>query len=956
MFTNIKYNGMAWTIRSEYLTPIMNEFVKKLDSLTTTSCRHGMTLKGKDVIAGYDVTTPPLPPPSAPPCEGGGGVRILRSTIRRTTLSVPSAGVSDSAPFVNGLSSSGAKEQRVVVKRYHIRRKLKKGIKYLFRRACAKTEWDMMNALLDRGISTCIPLAYGEKRRWGFLLDESLIVREIPDCLTLQAYIKRHYSGTLSKDKILRKRELLRKLANFISHIHEKNIEHRDFHRGNILVTEGDSGEPVFYLIDLHKARVCRRLSLQHRVDNFATILTTRRRRFSKTDCLRLIKHYVEHSNLPTTLKEKKGFKSFASKIFKRVASEQVKRFKKTAKLCLRTGDTFASFIGKDVRIYYRKEYKLANILDLLKRIGRHPENLQNQHIITTTPPSPSTSGIPSPLAKDTSGGQGGDKRGDDVRIIKSNKARTTLSAPFANGQRVIVKRYNIRGWLEKIKYLFIPSRARVEWRMMNALLARGVSAPEPLAYGERRRCGFLLDESLVVKEIPDCISFQDYIKRYCSGTLTKDKVLRKRALLEKLAKFIHYIHENNINHRDSHGDNILVTETDSDEPVFHLIDLHRARVCKKLPLRCRVDNLAKIIDIDTPQRMLSKTDCLRLVRYYNNFHDKKEFKRFASKVLKRARVIRSKRIKSSTRWCLKLSDVFAVYKTKGIRIYYRKEYKLTDILNLLGRIETLRSAQGDMFHNGQCHVLKRSSKSVVFLEEIPFMGVPRKVVIKYNFYRGFFDMLKKTFLGTRSRRAWIAANALIIRGIPTPQPIALIEKKFFGFARDNYLLTEYINGALRVNDYVLKHFNNELNPPEPPLLKGARGIKKKRLFIEELARLFRYFHNTGLYHCDLCGVNILVKEGQEGNWEMFIIDLDSVSLWKRLTLRRRLENFSQISRGLAYITNTDRMRFFKTYFGGLPPKARKYARKITKRIETRRLRKLREHRRKHSHLVHVAQ
>ncbi|HLG30091.1 MAG TPA: lipopolysaccharide kinase InaA family protein, partial [Candidatus Brocadiales bacterium] len=201
---------------------------------------------------------------------------------------------------------------------------------------------------------------------------------------------------------------------------------------------------------------------------------------------------------------------------------------------------------------------------------------------------------------------------GDGIRIIKSNRARTTLSTPFINGQRVIVKRYHSKGWFERIKYFFRPSRAKAEWDTMNALLDKGISTCVPLAYGERRRWGFLLDGSLIVKEIPDCLSFQAYIKRHCSGIQSKDKILLKRELLKKLANFIRHIHEKHIDHGDFHGDNILVTEIDSDNPGFHLIDLHKARICRRLSLLRRVDNLAHIIDIDTPVRLLSKTDCLR--------------------------------------------------------------------------------------------------------------------------------------------------------------------------------------------------------------------------------------------------------------------------------------------------------------------------------------------------------
>ncbi len=532
---------------------------------------------------------------------------------------------------------------------------------------------------------------------------------------------------------------------------------------------------------------------------------------------------------------------------------------------------------------------------------------------------------------------------GDGIRIIKSNRARTTLSTPFINGQRVIVKRYHSKGWFERIKYLFRPSRAKAEWDTMNALLDKGISTCVPLAYGERRRWGFLLDGSLIVKEIPDCLSFQAYIKRHCSGIQSKDKILLKRELLKKLANFIRDIHEKKIEHRDFHGGNILVTETDSGDPVFYLIDLHKARVCKRLSLRRKINNLA--LQCDIPGFPFSRTDCLRLIKYYNNFHDKKDFKSFALKALKRTEILKNKRLKSTTRWCLKSSNVFAVYKAKGVRIYYRKEYKIADILDLLRRVGNY--SEGFRRHNsitttpqsppsqggdkGEVkQILKRSSKSVVFLEEIPFGGVPKKVVVKYNFCRSFFDMLKKTFLDTRCRRAWIASNGLAVRGIPTPQAIALIEKKSFGFTRDNLLLTEYVDGLLSVNDYISKYFNNDLN-------------KKKKLFIEELARLVRLFHDTGIYHGDLSGRNILVKEGSASggeNWEMFITDLDAVSLWKKLTLKRQLKNLAQINDCPDCITNADRMRLFKTYFRRLPPKAHEYVRKIVDLTMARRLRR----------------
>lgn len=282
--------------------------------------------------------------------------------------------------------------------------------------------------------------------------------------------------------------------------------------------------------------------------------------------------------------------------------------------------------------------------------------------------------------------------------------------------------------------------------------------------------------------------------------------------------------------------------------------------------------------------------------------------------------------LRINTEWRLRLSDTFAVYKAKGVRIYYRKEYKIADILDLFKRVENYQEKE-------LCHMVRYSKKSVVFLDEIPFWGIPKKVVIKHILYRSFFDMLGKTFFGTRGERALVAANTLVAMGFATPQPIALIEKKSFGFVRDNFVVTEYIDKTFNVRDYLLNHFNSELNPEK---------IGRKKLFIEELAKLVRLFHDTGLHHCDLSGGNILIREVQHGNWEMFIIDLDSVSLWKKLTLKRRLRNLSQINDYFRHMTNADKMRFFKTYFGSLPPKAHEYVRWIFERSERRRLRRLR--------------
>ncbi|MGR3309412.1 MAG: lipopolysaccharide kinase InaA family protein [Candidatus Brocadiales bacterium] len=591
----------------------------------------------------------------------------------------------------------------------------------------------------------------------------------------------------------------------------------------------------------------------------------------------------------------------------------------------------FAVYKEKGVKIYYRKEYKLADILNLLKKVTNCPENAQ-RHVL---------------------------------RLKRSSKAIVFLEEIPFNGvpKKVVVKRisyrsvffFDLRGIRFMLRKTFLGARGRRAWVAGNGLIARGIPTPQPIALIEKKFLGFTRDNILLTEYIDNTLSVDDHVSKYFNNGLNLGVMKKKRLFIEELARFVRVFHNTGIYHGDLSGRNILVKEEQRGNWEMFIIDLDAVSLWKKLTLRRRLQDLARI---NVCPNCITNTDRMRFFKAY--FHGRPpKAHEYVRRIFELAGVIGRRRFRRRRRKsnCL---NVFAVYKAKGVKIYYRKEYKLTDILDLLKRVtnypenvqrhgivtttpHTPPSPPSEGGDNGEVkHVLKRSSKAEVLLEEIPFNGAPKKVVVKHIFCRrNFFDMLKKTLLGTKGKRAWVAGNGLLAKGIATPQPIALIEKKSFGLTGEDFLLTRYINGTLSVNDYVSKYFSRDaMLCVSTPLVKGARGIKDKRVFIEELARFVRSFHDTGFYHCDLSGVNILVKEGRQGKRKMFIIDLNSVSLWKKLTLKRRLKNLSQINGRLNGITNTDRMRFFKTYFRGIPFKAHEYIRGIAKHRETRRLRK----------------
>jgi serine/threonine protein kinase len=123
----------------------------------------------------------------------------------------------------------------------------------------------------------------------------------------------------------------------------------------------------------------------------------------------------------------------------------------------------------------------------------------------------------------------------------------------------------------------------------------------------------------------------------------------------------------------------------------------------------------------------------------------------------------------------------------------------------------------------------------------------------------------------------------------------------------------------VRLDEFLLdKYFriSSRLTHPE---------IADKREFIRLGARALREFHSKKIYHKDLSPKNLLVNTMPNGKLRFYCVDSDSVQFPLRLSLRRRIKNLAQLNGVPTCITTTDKIRFYKEYFGllELTPKHR---------------------------------
>jgi len=77
-------------------------------------------------------------------------------------------------------------------------------------------------------------------------------------------------------------------------------------------------------------------------------------------------------------------------------------------------------------------------------------------------------------------------------------------------------------------------------------------------------------------------------------------------------------------------------------------------------------------------------------------------------------------------------------------------------------------------------------------------------VVKRYNI-KNFRHRLRRFFRATRATHSWQSAHLLLLLGIATPKPVAMLERRFGYFRGRAYFIYEYIDGP-----DVIDFFNND--------------------------------------------------------------------------------------------------------------------------------------------------
>lgn len=395
-------------------------------------------------------------------------------------------------------------------------------------------------------------LAFGTQTRFGILRRDILLTWEVRDAQNLRRFVKTEYPRLPFRLK----RDLIEKFAGFIRKLHDKGVEHRDLHIGNILLRSASSEEP-FILLDADRIR------LNTQFPNQAIHEPSHRQGPGSG-------HTFRH---PASTRMVSRFRCILETLFRRAVPgkgglSSRAHLRNLALLFL----NFWSLSSRGERMrfarYYRldlKNPKTRLFLDRLEQAtleiaGNVWEGKARRCLFSNTrfqcyraPPfrvlrvnQPGAESLSRALLPDP------DRFFETGSVLKKGRTTQTSRVEFADGV-YFLKRYNCKGWFYSLRNAFRRSRAVRSWHAAWELRERGVPVPEPILCLEERRFRLLKRSYLLSEFVEDA--------RTLASVWPELQSEARRDLLSRLAIVLGRMHRAGAIHGDLKWSNILVSQ-----------------------------------------------------------------------------------------------------------------------------------------------------------------------------------------------------------------------------------------------------------------------------------------------------------------------------------------------------------------------------------------------------------
>ena len=466
-----------------------------------------------------------------------------------------------------------------------------------------KKEWFNAHKLLNNQVLTAEPLAVGEKKRHGLRKDYYLILKAIPNSITVRELLVEIQQSSASYPQVS-KNALLREIIFYVRKIHDHGIFHGDLHIKNILVNIDNA--TLFYIIDLEQVKYRRVLPLSLRILDVSRLLYSIMDICTNEEITELIDLYKTFAtplqtgnskyfpsqritrNVPFFSGVKNVFSSenhasiykdseiFHQAVFKKIYWIRYKLWCGRTRKCMKR-DKVTSHNNYIVNM--RNEWDIKTLIGLI-----------NEHILSL-------------------------KEGrDNILKVSSKIGITSVPLSTESTKRVCIKEYKYLSFSKQLLYSFHNSPARRAWFAAHGLMALNFQVPEPIALCEEKRFGILKKSFIIMEDASAFLPCNKYVIEKFGDPHDEVIYRRKQRFVSCLAESFRQLHDSGVYHGDLKANNIIVMESNDTWNFFYL-DLDRVWFKKWLTLRKKIKNLSQL-NASLPH-CITYTDRLRFYRTY---------------------------------------------------------------------------------------------------------------------------------------------------------------------------------------------------------------------------------------------------------------------------------------------------------------------------------------------------
>lgn len=483
------------------------------------------------------------------------------------------------------------------------------------------------------------------------------------------------------------------------------------------------------------------------------------------------------------------------------------------------------------------------------------------------------------------------------IELIKDAPHRSVFRVALDRGA-VFIKHYPTRDWRARLRRLFQPTKARREWRRTLDATALHLPAVEPLALGEAADH----QSYLITNEWGGATSLDRYLLTKADTWRDSSNAPARRRMIQCLAKFVARLHEAGLHHRDLYAGNLMIRERAPGMTWdLALIDLYAVTFGAPLDLPATIQSLSLFGNWLWPRT--TPADRLRFWRSYVAARPDlpRHFPRGDSTTVHRIETAVWRRhlyiLRQRSRRCIEANREFHQRRLGDLSLYAHNDCPrgLEDLL-LADADAPLTALQGRLKASASSQVFRLTLNSQSFVYK-------RFAVTKLR------DPVAHLLAGSPGRRSWISAWLLLEAGVPTPKPIAMLERRRAGLCFESYLVTEDIQDSQTLADHVLylRHVPSQVR------------VSALRHLIAQIAIMIRRLHRYGISHRDLKASNWLVTGGatSTGPERVYLIDLVGVQRHRQVSRHIRVSNLARLATSMLcqpYVSNSDRLRFLKHY------------------------------------------